>query len=260
MSTRKYTIQIGYDGTSFSGWQIQKGRSTVQWELNRALSILVDEEIHVVGSGRTDAGVHAVGQVGHFLSSRLVLDNRSLTEWLQKLNAILPSAICVSGIKQVDASFHARYSAIRKTYTYTMDYASVQSPFTHLYATWISSSCDRDLLCKALTLFVGKKDFTSFANENYRGSAFHQPIKTVFSITPFTPKEGVLVIVFKGNGFLYKMVRNLMGTALAVAQKKLPIEEIPKLFAAKDRTLVPPPAAAKGLCLESVEYPFSLFS
>lgn len=246
---KKYKLILSYDGTDYGGWQIQPHTPTIQETVQCAVTTLTGEQSAVVAAGRTDAGVHALGQVAHCALHR----GYQPDDLLQGLNSKLGESIRIRAVDEVPLSFHARYSAVRKTYRYTVDTAAIQLPAGRRYATHLTCPIDLNLLKQALARFVGTKDFTAFANENQRGSAARDPVKTVYAIR-CSRHETRFEVLFEGSGFLYKMVRNLMATALQVAQGKLSLEAIDALFREKNRALVPAPAPAQGLCLVAVHY------
>lgn len=247
---KTYKMTIAYDGTRYSGWQIQPNGSSIQAHIQNALQTLLKEPIPIVGSGRTDAGVHALGQVAHFSTSQ----NIEVKKLLFSLNSLLPHDIRIKELAVAPSDFHARYSAVKKIYHYRMHLHSHQDPFNRLYSTHIRHPIDDHLLREGIPYFIGTHDFTSFANEPNRGSALHQPIKTLYSLQCI--QEGDLILlIFEGDGFLYKMVRNIVGTLLMVASNKLIPEDIPRIFEARDRRKAGPAAPPQGLFLHSVYYP-----
>lgn len=247
-----YKILISYDGTAYSGWQIQPQGKTIQEEIEKALQLLAKEPVRVIGSGRTDAGVHAYGQVAHFrLSQELP------TQLIFKsLNGLLAKDIRIHQVERAPDDFHAIYSAQGKIYHYNLHLEPVVPPFYRLYRHHIPHPIDLDLLKEATSLFVGTHDFTSFANSANQGAASKNAVRTISRID-LVPIEGGVRLEFEGNGFLYKMVRNSVGTLLDVAQYKRPIGDIPQIFAAKDRRQASRAAAARGLFLMHVHYPNS---
>lgn len=243
---QRYKLTLSYDGTSFSGWQIQPNGVTIQGKIQEALCKLLREEVHVVGSGRTDAGVHAKGQVAHFSWSHELPE-----QFLNHLRYILAPEIAAIDLETVSNDFHARFSAKQKTYHYYFATSRHLSPFEWRYLAHLSYTMDFEKLQKALPYFIGTHDFTSFANE--RGEPF-SPIKTLHTLNLIQEGEGRFRFEFTGDGFLYKMVRNIVGTLIWIARGKIPLESLPELFKAKNRSLLPPPAPAKGLFLISVDY------
>ncbi|MBN1914420.1 MAG: tRNA pseudouridine(38-40) synthase TruA [Parachlamydiales bacterium] len=246
----KYKLIISYDGTNYSGWQIQPNAPTIQETIQENLSLILQENIILIGAGRTDAGVHAKGQVAHFSSSK----NFSLSRLLYSLNSLLPLDIRILDICNVPSSFHARYSAIKKTYVYTIYQGKIADPFSSRYTLWISKDIDISLLKKGAACFVGSHNFSAFANEAHIGCAKNKPVKTLFRIE-VTQNNPLIHITFEGNGFLYKMVRNIVGTLLRLLDQKISLESIPELIRLQDRRKTPAPAPAHGLTLFSIEYP-----
>jgi tRNA pseudouridine38-40 synthase len=247
--TCKYKLTLAYDGTRYGGWQVQDNVVSIQSLLQTAIGALLETDIHVTGAGRTDAGVHALGQVAHCSWHPLP----DLSSFTATLNALLPIDIRLLNIEPVSIDFHARYTACSKRYHYHLHLERTPNPFKSPYSVHIPYPIDRDLLQKASSLFIGTHDFTSFANEADRGSASHQPIKTIYRIDCLEEPGGIR-IEFEGDGFLYKMVRIIVGTLLEVSTKKRSINEIPEIFAAKDRCRAGQTAPPQGLFLVGVNY------
>lgn len=245
----KYQLILSYDGTEFSGWQVQTNATSIQSLVETALSTILRHPVNLIGSGRTDAGVHALAQVGHFVTESAI----DLHRLLVSLNALLPPAIRAMEGAPAPADFHARYSATGKIYRYHLHLSQIRNPFKSLYSVHIPYHLDLELLKAAAKEFVGTHDFTSFSNEAHRGSAARDPVRTIRRLD-LIPEEGGLYLEFEGDGFLYKMVRNIVGTLLDVARGKLPLEQIPHIFAAKDRRRASPAAPAHGLFLVKVLY------
>lgn len=250
MSEWKYCMRIAYDGTDFSGWQVQPNAMSVQELLEKALTTSLREPVRPTGSGRTDAGVHARGQVAHFTASREV----DLHRLLRSLNGLLPESVRVLKLARAPQEFHARYSATGKIYHYHICTDPVFDPFTRRYAWWIYDPLDLSLLNQAAQVFVGTHDFTSFANEPTKGSVSRNPVRTIWSIEVAPEPHGVCLI-FKGEGFLYKMVRNLVGMATDVARGRRSLLNVKEILQARDRTLAARAAPAHGLFLHEVLYP-----
>ncbi|MGZ3732473.1 MAG: tRNA pseudouridine(38-40) synthase TruA [Parachlamydiaceae bacterium] len=245
----KYKLILAYDGTRYSGWQIQPNGLSIQEIVQEKVSILIREPAAIVGAGRTDARVHARGQVAHF-TAKTPLD---LHRFLHSLNALLPDDIRVWHASQVPLDFHARFSATGKIYHYHLHLGRVESPFNRLYSWHLFQKIDLSLLEKAAQCFVGTHDFSAFVNESDRGSVAYNPVRTIYSIQ-VVPQEGGVRLEFHGNGFMYKMVRNIVGLIVNVALGKRQLEEIPQLFVRKDRQLVGKGAPAHGLFLMQVLY------
>jgi tRNA pseudouridine38-40 synthase len=246
---QKYKLTIAYDGTHYGGWQIQNNAVSIQDLLEKALLTLLRVQTSATASGRTDAGVHARGQIAHFTAEQPI----DLARFQRSLNGILPPDIRILSLEAVSSDFHARYSAISKEYHYHLHLERTTDPFKRLYAYHDYSRLNLDQMKAAASCFVGTHDFTTFANDASKGSAAKNPVRTLIRLD-ICPEPGGVRLEFEGNGFLYKMVRNITGTLLEVARGKLAVEEIPKLFAARDRRLAPPAAPAHGLFLVKVTY------
>ena len=195
---KKYKLTIAYDGTNFGGWQIQPNAESIQEHLQETLTTILREEIHVTGSGRTDAGVHALGQIAHFKTTQEI-DPRRIQ---YSLNGLLPTTIRIRTLEQAPDDFHARFSAKRKIYHYHLHTSRTQSPFHRLYRTHIRHKLNLDTLNLATNHLTGTHDFTSFANNC--GIKIN-PVKTLYSLNIASEPEG-LRLEFEGSGFLYKML------------------------------------------------------
>lgn len=249
MFTIKFTII--YDGTFFFGWQRQKDKRTVQGEIEKAFFQLFQQNIVVHGSGRTDRGVHAKGQVGS-----CTIPKRSLFSLEKSLNALLPKDIAIFNSVEVDEGFHARYSAIGKRYLYTIDTHPIQNPFNRHTAYHHPYPLDVDYMQKAAQVFVGTKDFTSFVNTSCLLTKPNSPCyceKTIYSIVFTSTKEG-FSIDFYGSGFLYKMVRNITGALIDSGEGTVSIERLKEILEKKSNTHGLRQAPAHGLSLEEVFY------
>lgn len=277
-SLQNWKLTLAYDGTDFQGWQIQPGLSTIQGELQSALGRVTGESPLPQGSGRTDAGVHALAQVASFtLRAPIPPDNL-----LRALNRTLPPSIRVSEARTARSTFHARHSTIAKTYEYRILRAVASShficpPFLARYVYTCSWPLSLDVLQAAARVFIGEHDFLSFAatdpNLAHRASdpadALFQNVKPpagtpestvrkVFSSTweqRSTETGELLTYRIRGNAFLHHMVRNLVGTMIDVGRGYLALEEIPRILAARNRSEAGPTAPARGLFLHSVDYP-----
>ncbi len=246
----KYKIKIAYDGTNYSGWQEQLNSESIQSLIEKALSTILRTYTSIAGSGRTDAGVHALAQVAHFVTEKSLDKKKTLFS----LNALLPSDIRILDMEEVAPSFHARYSATSKTYHYHLHLDSSLNPFKRLYSYHVPHKVDLDLLKEAAKYFVGKHDFSSFAHKADQGSAAKDPVRTIYRLD-IIEEEGGVRLEFEGEGFLHKMVRNITGTLLDISRRKIPLEELPKIFEAKDRKKAGLAAPAEGLFLIKVTYP-----
>ncbi len=272
---RTWKLTLAYDGTDFRGWQVQPGEPTIQGELQAALGRITGETPLPQGSGRTDAGVHALAQVASFaLAAPIPAENLH-----RALNRTLPASIRVLEAKTVRSTFHARHSAHAKTYEYRIFRGPICPPFLSRYVYECHWPLDLDALQQAATLFTGEHDFSSFAatdpdltareldNDSQptggsgRGSRIAtlagSAVRTIFSSaweTRQTESGELLVYRVRGNGFLHHMVRNLVGTMLDAARGQIRIEEIKEILAARSRSAAGPTAPASGLFLHSVEY------
>ena len=249
MKKYKYKITISYDGTNYFGWQIQKNKLTIQGSLEKELSKILTKNIKIIAAGRTDAKVHALEQVAHFSYNKKL----DLKKVLFSLNSLFPGDIRIKKIMQVDTNFHARFSAKSKIYRYHIFIGDIQDPFSRMYSYNPNYTLDLDLLKKASIYFLGTHNFSSFANKQYRGSAANKPIKTIKRID-IKKRKNEIILEFEADGFLYKMVRNIVGTLLDVANEKLPIDMIEKIIKAKDRKKASKPAEPQGLFLVKVLY------
>lgn len=248
---RCYKLTLAYDGSNYSGWQIQPNASSIQQHLQEALaSFLGGEKISIIGSGRTDAGVHALNQIAHFKTEHDINPNRLLLA----LNGLLPADIRVKKAELAPLQFHCQYSAIGKEYHYHLYLDRVMDPFLRLYSWHVLRRIDLDLLHEAASLFVGRHDFTSFANEPHAGAVAKNPVRTIYRLE-ICPKDGGIRLEFEGNGFLYKMVRNIVGTLIDVASHRLTLAQVIAIFEAKDRRQAGPAAPPQGLFLVRVDYP-----
>lgn len=247
---QKYKILISYDGTNYAGWQVQKNGIAIQPLIQKAIETVIRHPIDLTGSGRTDAGVHALAQVAHFESS----ENFNPHRFLLSINALLPTQIRVHSIEKVHNQFHARYSATSKIYRYYLHLDPITDPFTRLYSHHVVTPCNVHLLKSAIPYFLGTHDYTSFANQPHRGTASYDPIRTLMRLD-ILPTPGGICLEFEADGFLYKMVRNITGTLLDIANNNMKAEELPDIFLAKDRKKAGTSAPPQGLFLMEVKYP-----
>jgi tRNA pseudouridine38-40 synthase len=243
---RNLKLTLAYDGTSFHGWQIQPELPTIQGELERALGKLFNHDVNVTGSGRTDAGVHAHGQVASVGTIRTM----DIDAVLRGANALLPADIRVLSVEEAGPEFHARRSARAKTYEYHIWRNAIVSPFHVRYVHGFRYPLDQDRIDRATLLFCGTHDFTSFCAT---ATEIENRVRTVFDASWERTNERWIFRI-RGNGFLQHMVRTIAGTLLAAGQGRLLVEQIPEIFKAKDRRKAGPSLPARGLHLISVEY------
>lgn len=241
---QNYKIVLSYDGTDFHGWQRQSNKRTIQGVVEDSLAKIIQKNTAVIGAGRTDAGVHAQGQVAHFKADIRIKEE----ELLRALNSILADDARVVSLEKVEPNFHARKMAQSKIYQYRIFNSPHISPFLFRYALHWTSPLDLPLMKKAAPLFVREADFSGFSSNRLL-----YPIRKVISseIKKMGPE---IIYTIEGNGFLRYMVRTIVGTLLEIGKGKMPPERIEEIFEKKNRSLAGPTAQAKGLCLLKVNY------
>jgi tRNA pseudouridine38-40 synthase len=242
-----HKLTIAYRGTEFSGWQRQASKRTVQECIEVALEKLWGQKISLQGSGRTDTGVHALGQVASFNAPRL----HNGTVLLRALNANLPRDVRIVRCRLVSPAFHARFDARGKTYRYLILNALVQDPFTHDTHWHVPRDLDLGKMKKAARFLLGRHDFASFtSNPGYERESTVRVMKRASVV-----REGpVLVFHFSADGFLYRMVRNLVGGLVKVGKGKITVDDFENILKARTRSAAPETAPACGLYLMSVRY------
>jgi tRNA pseudouridine38-40 synthase len=244
MHTKHFKLTIAYDGTRYGGWQRQPNAVTVQELIEDALAKLTGARVVTHGSGRTDAGVYARAQVA---SCSLVTSHKSPV-LLRALNANLPEDVRVLRVQEVDAKFHARFSATGKEYRYQIDTGAVADPFLRAYAWHHSRPLDLKAMKQAARLLKGRHDFTALSAKSER-----KPVRTISKL--MVTKQGeLLTIAVAADGFLYKMVRSIVGALVKVGEGKMTPEELGALLAGKKRVALVETAPAKGLFLWRVDY------
>ena len=265
---RNLKLTLAYDGTEFSGWQVQPDRQTIQGALASAIGRLTGENVLPQGSGRTDAGVHAFAQVATFATESAI----PVENFQRALNGMLPAAIRVMDVSEVPAGFHARKSARAKTYRYRIYRGEVCPPFVARYVCHHPYPLDETEMILASAVVVGERDFTSFAavdpekrcgveeddEEGVAGSGVMRTnagsnVRRIFASHWERIGEEFMYTV-RGNGFLHHMVRILVGTFLLVGKGTLEVEDIGRILQAKNRSVAGATVPASGLCLVSVEY------
>lgn len=250
---RNIKITIEYDGTNYKGWQIQQARpgeigteKTIQGVIERVLSGILQDEIRIIGAGRTDAGVHALGQVANFKTK----SKMPMAVMQRALNALLPKDIVIVDIEEVHPDFNARYDARSKTYRYQILNRDYSTAFDRLYQYHFPYKLDVRLMAREARILVGRKDFKSFQAADKRERMSVRNIRRI-SIR----KDGPAInIDIEANGFLYNMVRNIVGTLIEIGRGKFAPGSMKRILRARDRTLAGPTAPAKGLCLVRVRY------
>lgn len=245
---RRVRIDLAYDGTAYEGWQIQPRGSTVQGVLEAALTRLHGgARVGVRGAGRTDAGVHARGQV----ADARVGDRLSDRSLRRALRAMLPRDIRVLGVRTVADSFHARHDAVAKTYAYYVDRSAAGDPFLARYVLHEPATLDLDAIDRALAWLPGRRDWSGFAGS---ACAVRDRVRTLTVARRESVRRDLDAFVFCADGFLNHMVRNLVGTLLAVGRGRFEPERLAEIVASGDRARAGPTAPAHGLVLERVDY------
>jgi tRNA pseudouridine38-40 synthase len=243
---RMWKLVLAYDGADFHGWQVQPDRLTVQGLLRDALARISGEHVLPQGSGRTDAGVHALGQVASFALAAPIPE----ANLVRALNRILPPAIRVLEAARVANDFHARHSARAKTYEYKIFRGKICPPWQARYVYALPTRLDIDAMQRCARMILGEHDFTSFAaSDSDAGSNVR-----CLHASEWVDESGLLVYRVRGNGFLHHMVRNLVGTFLEVGRGNRAETEIPAILAARSRDDAGPTAPAHGLFLVNVDY------
>ena len=247
---RRIRITLAYDGTDFHGWQVQPGLPTIQGVLEEIIGEMEGKPVHVAGSGRTDAGVHALAQVAAF-----TIENPIPAENLQRaVNRLLPPAIRILEAAETHADFHPRFDAIAKTYRYTLFRAPVCPPFEWRYIHHHPYPLDENAMIKAASLFEGEHDFTAFAASDERDAEAKSKLRRIYS-SDLVRSDDALIYTVRGSGFLKHMVRNLVGALIEAGRRNLTRSDIEALLCGDSQHKAGPTAPAKGLTLVSVEYP-----
>lgn len=254
---RNLKLILSYDGADFAGWQVQPGRTTVQGALASAIGRLSAENVLPQGSGRTDAGVHALAQVASFRTASAI----PAENWVRALNDILPASIRVLEVTEAELEFHARKSARAKTYRYRIHRGTICPPFLARYVWHFPYPLEESAMIAAAGVVVGEHDFTSFAAvdpERVERMAAEENthttnLRTIFSST-WTREGDELIYTVRGSGFLHHMVRNLVGTFILLGKGTVTLEDFRRILEARERTTAGPTAPASGLYLVGVEY------
>jgi tRNA pseudouridine38-40 synthase len=257
---RNLKLVLSYDGSEFSGWQVQPDAATIQGTLASAVGRITGEKVLPQGSGRTDAGVHALAQVATFATESSVPTGN----FVKALNDILPPAIRILEVAEAPPEFHARHSAQAKTYRYRIFRGPICPPFLARYVWHFPYPLDEDAMAKAARQVEGEHDFTSFAavdpERDREGevaskvtSKLTSNVRKIFSSTCERQRDE-LVYTVRGSGFLHHMVRNLVGTFILVGKGTLQVEDMRRILEAKSRSAAGATAPGSGLCLVSVEY------
>lgn len=249
IETVRYKATIAYDGTDYSGFQVQDNGQTIQGEIETVLKrINKNQAIRIHPSGRTDAGVHAAGMVFHFdFPSSIPQEGL-----FKAMSVLLPEDISILALEHVEDSFHARYDAIAKTYIYRIHNHEIKDPFTRKFVLNHPYPLDEIKARNALDFFIGTHDFTSFCSIK---TVIENKVRTIYQASLAIDHDtNEWVFTFTGNGFLYNMIRIMMGTIIEIADGRMPIEDLPRIIEAQDRELAGKTIAAYGLRLERVYY------
>jgi len=239
-----YRVVLGYDGTSFHGWQRQPERRTVQGVLEDAIRRVTQKKVAVHGAGRTDAGVHALGQVASFRGAFKLAD----ADLLRALNAVLPDDVRVFSLAPAADGFHARKSARSKLYRYRIVHAPQPSPLDRRYVLHWPYPLNIRAMRRAARMFVRTGDYSAFSSNRDRS-----PVRTV-TRSEIRKAGPELIYTIEAQGFLRYMVRTIVGTLLEVGREKISPAQVEEMFRSRDRSLAGPTAAAKGLTLVRVDY------
>lgn len=258
MAIKNYRLKIAYDGTRYYGWEHQPGKETIQGKLEMVLARMVGlnptpedffgdgAPVEVIGSGRTDAGVHARAMVANtYLETEM-----SCEEIRDYMNEYLPDDIAVSEVKEASERFHARYNAVGKTYQYTCFDGPVKPVFNRKYYTYLETPVDVEAMQRAAEYLAGEHDFKSFCGNSHMKKSTVRKVDKI----DIRRSKGYIYFTFHGTGFLQNMVRILVGTLLEVGMGRMQPEDMPGILEAKNRRSAGPTAPAKGLCLIKVDY------
>lgn len=245
-----YRMRVAYDGTHFFGWQKTHEGPSIEAALEDAIKVIHREQVALQAASRTDRGVHAEGQVVNFLTTNPIAN---LYKFLKGINALLPPGIAVYQVEQANNQFHPTLDVVSKVYHYDISLGPVQLPQERRFAWHVHDELNLQLMQEAATILIGTHDFSAFTNQK-KNEPYEDHIRTVESIDLIPLSHGKLRIAVRGAHFLYKMVRNIVGTLVYVGCGKLKIEDLPEILQKKDRTLAGVTAPAHGLKLFEIIY------
>jgi tRNA pseudouridine38-40 synthase len=243
----RYCAIVEYDGTDFLGYQLQAKGRTVQGEIETCLKRVTQAEVRIDAAGRTDAGVHATGQVIAFN----VAWRHTLIDLQRALNATLPDDIAITQLRTVKPTFHPRFSALSRTYHYQIVNQRWPNVLQRRYAYHVDQDLDIGEMNKAGQLLIGSHDFASFG----KPTQGHSTVRTVMQAEWFTKSSNRLIFKITANAFLYRMVRNIVGTLVETGLRRLTVDDVKEILEVRELTRSAPPAPACGLCLVNVTYP-----
>lgn len=246
MDKRNIRLTLEYDGTNYCGWQKQPNALSIQETLEKAISRVVKEDVSVTGSGRTDSNVHAMGQVANFYTVSKIPSDK----FVMAINSMLPKDIAVRESKQVNLDFHSRYDAIGKEYKYLIYNSKVRSPLKKDYSYHVNYKLDREAMKDALYYFIGEHDFSGFMST---GSSIKGTVRTI-THAEFVDNGEMIEITLRGTGFLYNMVRIIVGTLVDVGIGKIDKDSIVEIIESKERKQAGHTAPPEGLYLSQVFY------
>ena len=243
----RWALGVEYDGTHYCGWQQQPGLRTIEVALAEAIGHVADHPISLVCGGRTDAGVHAKGQVVHLETSA----SRSARAWVLGVNANLDSSMSVSWARPVPDHFHARFSALRRHYRYSIFNRSARSAWYSQRTSWVQSRLDVEAMQQGGNALLGEHDFSAFRAAECQSRS---PIRRLDTLT-VTREDDLVHIDVAANAFLHHMVRNIAGLLISIGRGERSIEQVRAILESRDRRKNAPTAAPEGLCLRAIEYP-----
>lgn len=244
---KRFKLVVAYDGSNYCGWQVQNNGKTIEGELNRCLSELLKEDIVVIGASRTDSGVHGRGNVAVFDSETRIPGEKIS----YALNQRLPDDIVIQSSCEVEKDFHPRYCNTVKTYEYKILNRKFPDPMHRLYADFIHYPLDIEAMQKAAQYMIGEHDFKSFCSA---GAQVKSTVRTIYSLSVTKDQDDIVRIRVTGNGFLYNMVRIIVGTLTRVGLGNGSPEEVEEIIKACDRSKAGPTAPARGLSLIEIQY------
>ncbi|MCR2746825.1 tRNA pseudouridine(38-40) synthase TruA [Limnobacter parvus] len=242
----RVALGLSYDGHDFEGWQTQPHGRTVQDELTKAIEVIAQEPLTLICAGRTDTGVHARQQVVHFDMAAV----RPMSAWVKGVNNSLPPTVSVQGAKLVDAEFHARFSALSRTYRYYFYSSPVRDPFKR-FMTWVHYPLDLQAMRSASACLLGTHDFSAFRASQCQAAS---PVRTLHAMKLIEEADHCYFEIH-GNAFLHHMVRNLMGSLMEVGLHRQPESWLENVLESKNRSLAAKTYPAQGLSLWNIEYP-----
>ena len=242
----RFAASVEYEGTNFFGWQRQSSVNSIQEEIENSISQITQSNIKIQGAGRTDAGVHALGQVFHFDTDII----RPINSLIKGVNSFLPDSIRIKWVKSVPDDFHARFLATGREYQYLLNNSSINSSIWSNHCGWTFYELDFTLLKNASKKFEGCHDFSAFRSSECQAKS---PIRLIKNIR-VERFNNYYLFTINGNSFLHHQVRNMIGTIISVARKEMSIDNIDTLFLKKDRSLTPATFSPNGLYLTNIKY------